>query len=144
MQLIKSFTSTRGERHPLKGKMINLPKEAPTLAALIAKERERPETTLNLIAAENTASAAVLEAAEILSNRYGIPFDPETIQKTSGLRLGAPGICTRAMGADEVRFIAGWIDRILSEPADPAVQQRVRAEVQALCRSFPLRDTIGD
>jgi glycine hydroxymethyltransferase len=43
------------------------------------------------------------------------------------------------MGADEVRLIAGWIDRILSDPADPAVQQCVREEVQALCRRFPLR-----
>jgi glycine hydroxymethyltransferase len=85
-----------------------------------------------------------LEAAGILSNRNVIPFDPETTQKTSGLRLGTPGICTRGMGADEVRLIAGWIDRILSQPADPAVQRRVREEVRALCRRFPLRDTIGD
>jgi glycine hydroxymethyltransferase len=85
-----------------------------------------------------------LEAAGILSNRNVIPFDPETTQKTSGLRLGTPGICTRGMGADEVRLIAGWIDRILSDPADPAVQQCVREEVHALCRRFPLRDTIGD
>jgi glycine hydroxymethyltransferase len=47
------------------------------------------------------------------------------------------------MGADEVRLIAGWIDRILSDPADPAVQQRVREEVQALCRRFPLRVNAG-
>ena len=85
-----------------------------------------------------------LEAAGILSNRNVIPFDPETTQKTSGLRLGTPGICTRGMGEDEVRLIAGWIDRILSQPAEPAVQQRVREEVQALCLRFPLRDTIGD
>jgi glycine hydroxymethyltransferase len=80
-----------------------------------------------------------LEAAGILSNRDGIPFDPETTQKTSGLRLGTPGICTRGMGADEVRLIAGWIDRILSHPAESAVRQCVREEVQALCRRFPLR-----
>ena len=60
-----------------------------------------------------------LEAAGILSNRNVIPFDPETTQKTSGLRLGTPGICTRGMGADEVRLIAGWIDRILSRPGRP-------------------------
>jgi glycine hydroxymethyltransferase len=47
------------------------------------------------------------------------------------------------MGEDEVRLIAGWIDRILSQPADPAVQQRVREEVRALCHRFPLRDTMG-
>jgi glycine hydroxymethyltransferase len=34
----------------------------PAVAALIEKERNRQETTLNLIAAENTAPAAVLEA----------------------------------------------------------------------------------
>src|SRR5512136_1686612 len=36
--------------------------EDPAVAALIEKERERQESTLNLIAAENTAPAAILEA----------------------------------------------------------------------------------
>ena len=48
--------------HPLKDRMIHLPEEDPTSAALIANEHERRAPTLNLIAAENTASATVREA----------------------------------------------------------------------------------
>jgi len=82
---------------------------------------------------------AALEAAGILGNRNVIPFDPESTQVTSGLRFGTPGICTRGMGEEETRHIAGWIDRILSKPDDRSVQQAVRREVRGLCRRFPLQ-----
>lgn len=42
--------------------MAFIEKEDPAVAALIHKERERQELSLNLIAAENTAPAAILEA----------------------------------------------------------------------------------
>jgi glycine hydroxymethyltransferase len=85
---------------------------------------------------------AALEAAGILCNRNVIPFDPESTLVTSGLRFGTPGISSRGMGPDEVRAIAGWIDEILSKPADLSVQQRVGAMVGDLCRRFPLCDRL--
>jgi glycine hydroxymethyltransferase len=54
-------------------------KEDPTVAALIQKERSRQETTLNLIAAENTAPAAVLEA-------LGSAFNNKTAEGYPGRR----------------------------------------------------------
>jgi len=89
----------------------------------------------------NKAEAA-LEAAGILCNRNVIPFDPESILVTSGLRFGTPGISSRGMGVEEVKMIAGWIDQILSKPDDPPLQQRVREKVKDLCRRFPLRDRL--
>ncbi len=89
----------------------------------------------------NKAEAA-LEAAGLLCNRNVIPFDPESILVTSGLRFGTPGISSRGMGMEEVRMIAHWIDQILSKPGDPSIQQGVREEVRNLCRQFPLRDRL--
>jgi len=85
---------------------------------------------------------AALEAAGILCNRNVIPFDPESTLVTSGLRFGTPGISSRGMGPEEVKQIAGWIDRILSKPDDPSVQKSVAAMVADLCRRFPLRDRL--
>jgi len=89
----------------------------------------------------DTAEAA-LEAAGILCNRNVIPFDPESTLVTSGLRFGTPGISSRGMGTEEVKLIAGWIDRILSKPGDISTQKRVREMVIDLCRRFPLRDRL--
>ena len=89
----------------------------------------------------DTAEAA-LEAAGILCNRNVIPFDPESTLVTSGLRFGTPGISSRGMGLDEVRTIAGWIDRVLSKPGDPSVQKQAGESIRDLCRRFPLRDRL--
>lgn len=85
---------------------------------------------------------AALEAAGILCNRNVIPFDPESTLVTSGLRFGTPGISSRGIGPDEVRTIAGWIDRVLSKPDDRSVQKQVGEAVRDLCRRFPLRDRL--
>ncbi|MCK7540006.1 MAG: hypothetical protein MZV63_58415 [Marinilabiliales bacterium] len=69
------------------------------------------------------------------------PSTRRSTQKTSGLRLGTPGICTRGMGEDEVRLIAGWIDRILSDPADAGRSTaRARRGAGALPPLSPARE----
>jgi glycine hydroxymethyltransferase len=59
--------------------MTFIQQEDPAVAALIEKERERQESTLNLIAAENTAPAAVLEA-------LGSSFNNKTAEGYPGRR----------------------------------------------------------
>src|SRR5947207_9490518 len=50
---------------------MNLAQSDPKIAELIALEKQRQETTLELIASENHVSAAVLEAAgSVLTNKY--------------------------------------------------------------------------
>jgi len=79
-----------------------------------------------------------LEEAGILTNRNVIPFDPESTNTTSGLRLGTAGITVRGMGEAEVRTIADLIERVLSAPQATAVKEKAREEVISLCRLFPL------
>src|SRR4051794_29535331 len=50
---------------------MNLSKTDPQIAELIDKERQRQESTLELIASENHVSSAVMEAAgTVLTNKY--------------------------------------------------------------------------
>jgi glycine hydroxymethyltransferase len=83
----------------------------------------------------------VLEEVGILVNRNLIPYDPESTQVTSGLRLGTPGITVRGMEEGEVNQIALLIDQVLSCPKDESVKDKVRNEVKSLCHRFPLPQT---
>ena len=79
-----------------------------------------------------------LEAAGLITNKNGIPNDPRPPRVTSGLRLGTPATTTRGFGVDEMRRIAGWIDRVLDAGGHEAECAAVRGEVEELCEAFPL------
>ena len=85
----------------------------------------------------NQAEQALAEAG-ILTNRNVIPYDPEPVQVTSGLRLGTPAVTARGMGEAEMQTIAALIGRVLAAPGDAQVRAAVREEVAALCGAFPL------
>ena len=83
-----------------------------------------------------------LDEAGITCNKNGIPFDPAKPAVTSGIRLGTPACTTRGFGEAEFAKVAELIDRVLEaaragEGLDE-VSAAVRAEVQALCRAFPI------
>ncbi len=89
------------------------------------------------------ASEAALERAGITCNKNGVPFDPRPPALTSGIRLGAPAGTTRGFGEAEFRQIGRWIVEVLDGLAttpdgDPAIEERVRREVSALCARFPI------
>jgi len=79
-----------------------------------------------------------LDAAGITVNKNAIPFDPHPPTVASGIRIGTPAVTTRGMGPNEMELIASLIDEVLSHPDDEARRERVRGEVRALCRSFPV------
>ncbi len=85
----------------------------------------------------NAAEEALAEA-NILTNRNVIPYDPESVTVTSGLRLGAPAVTGRGMGEAEMRAIAAMISKVLAVPGDAAVKAAVAVEAGELCRRFPL------
>jgi glycine hydroxymethyltransferase len=79
-----------------------------------------------------------LGQAGIVVNKNMIPFDERKPMETSGLRIGTPALSTRKMGPDEMRRIAGLIDRVLSSSGAKAAIDSVRGEVLELCEQFPL------
>ena len=84
------------------------------------------------------AAEAALGKAGITVNKNAIPFDQNPPMVASGIRIGTPAITSRGMREPEMDRIAELIARVLDSPADGAVLGRVKAEVEALCRKFPL------
>ena len=79
----------------------------------------------------------LLDRAGITVNKNTIPDDPESPFVTRGIRLGTPALTTRGMGKQEMRRIATLIDRVLVGK-DGATIDKVRSDVEALARAFPL------
>ena len=81
---------------------------------------------------------AALGKAGITVNKNAIPFDSNPPFVASGVRVGTPAVTTRGMREPEMELIGEYISRVLSAPDEDRVLSAVRAEVEALCRKFPL------
>ena len=81
---------------------------------------------------------AALGRAHITVNKNAVPNDPRPPFVTSGLRIGTPAITTRGFGIDESRQVGGWIADVLDAMGDEKAIDRVRADVLAVCRRFPV------
>jgi glycine hydroxymethyltransferase len=56
----------------------------------------------------------------------------------SGVRIGTPAVTTRGMREGEMEIVGELIVRALQTPEDDQALGMVKAEVEALCRRFPL------
>jgi glycine hydroxymethyltransferase len=81
---------------------------------------------------------AALGKAGITVNKNAIPFDQNPPMVASGIRIGTPAVTSRGMRETEMDAIAGMIARALASPDDDGMLASVRAEVEGLCRKFPL------
>jgi glycine hydroxymethyltransferase len=81
---------------------------------------------------------AALDKAGITVNKNAIPFDQNPPMVASGIRIGTPAVTSRGMREAEMDEIAEFITRVLAAPEDNAVLGAVRAEVNQLCRKYPL------
>ena len=60
------------------------------------------------------------------------------------MRLGTPAGTTRGFGEEEFRQIGRWITEVVDglaangEDGNSAVEEKVKAEVEALCLRFPI------
>ncbi|MEE3327732.1 MAG: serine hydroxymethyltransferase [Myxococcota bacterium] len=98
---------------------------------------------LSLVDSDTTGKAAQisLDRAGITANKNMVPFDPRKPMVTSGLRVGTPAVTTRGMKEAEMEAIAEFIHRVLQNPGDVEEIDRVKADVEILCRKFPLYST---
>ncbi len=93
---------------------------------------------------KGNATEKALGRAHITCNKNGVPFDPEKPTVTSGIRLGSPAGTTRGFGEEEFRQIGRWIIDVVDglaangEEGNAEVEERVKAEVAALCARFPM------
>jgi len=78
-----------------------------------------------------------LDEAGITCNKNGVPFDDKSPMVTSGIRLGSPALTTRGLGKDEFRLVGNLICDIIDNMDDESVLNRVRAQVQELCKAYP-------
>ena len=79
-----------------------------------------------------------LVAADITINKNMVPFDTRSAFQTSGFRLGTPAITTRGAKEDLMVKIAAWIEEVLNDPENENVIAKVRGEVNAEMKSYPL------
>ena len=81
---------------------------------------------------------AALGRAHMTVNKNAVPNDPRPPMVSSGLRIGTPAVTTRGFQEAEVKQLSHWIADVLDQMGDESVIERVRAQVMALCRRFPV------
>jgi len=80
----------------------------------------------------------VLGEAHITCNKNAIPNDPEKPFVTSGIRLGSPAMTTRGFKEAEAIEVANLVADVLDNPNDAANLAKVREQVAALTKRFPV------
>ena len=63
-------------------------------------------------------AARALDRAGIELNYNSVPYDTRKPFDPSGIRLGSPSVSSRGMGEPEMKLIAAWMDRVISNPTD--------------------------
>jgi len=82
-------------------------------------------------------AAIALEEAGICTNYNTVPFDPSTPFKPSGIRLGTPILTTRGMKESEMKQIGEWISKVINDPDNSELKQKIKVDVKQLCDKFP-------
>lgn len=78
----------------------------------------------------------LLDECNITVNKNTIPYDPESPNITSGIRIGTPAVTTRGMKEKEMREIADIITTVVK--SKEAAVQKAKERVLALTKKFPL------
>ena len=76
----------------------------------------------------------VLDEVHITANKNAIPFDTESPNVTSGIRIGTPSVTARGMKEAEMSIIGDAIYSCLIEKDTKTAEQKA----VALCERFPI------
>ncbi len=123
-------------------------KNSRTLAATLAEEGLRivsggTDNHLSLVdlrplRVKGNEAEATLERASIITNKNGIPYDPEPPRVTSGLRVGSAAVTSRGFGPEEMKQTARLIVRALAAKEDDDAIAAIRKEAETLASGFPV------
>jgi glycine hydroxymethyltransferase len=80
----------------------------------------------------------LLDEVGITVNKNAIPYDPESPNVTSGIRIGTPALTSRGMKEQEMEKIAELMDQALTHGQDERIKAKTSKAVRALCDQFPL------
>ncbi len=67
-----------------------------------------------------------------------VPQDTRSPFVTSGIRLGTPALTTRGFKENEIKTVGKWIATVLKNPTNTADHEKIKKEVMALCKAFPV------
>lgn len=79
-----------------------------------------------------------LGRANITVNKNAVPNDPQSPFVTSGLRIGTPAATTRGFKEAEIIKIADGLCDVLDDVENDATIERVKQDMLALCKEFPV------
>lgn len=79
-----------------------------------------------------------LDAASITCNKNAVPDDPKPPLVTSGIRLGTPAMTTRGLKEDDMKQVAEFIDKVVTNHDKEDVIAKIRDEVKEFTAQFPL------
>ena len=71
-------------------------------------------------------------------NKNTVPGEKRSPFVTSGVRIGTPAVTTRGLKKPEMGKIAGWVREAFKHHADDTKLARIKSEVVALAKLFPL------
>lgn len=84
------------------------------------------------------AAENALVQADITINKNMVPFDTESPFVTSGIRVGTAAVTTRGLMEEDMPKIADLIDRVITHTENESVISKVKEEVNAWMKEFPL------
>jgi glycine hydroxymethyltransferase len=79
-----------------------------------------------------------LGRAHITLNKNAVPNDPRSPFLTSGIRIGTPAVTTRGFKEPEITALIAWTADVLNNLTDETVIEKVKSEVLAMCKRFPV------
>ncbi len=84
------------------------------------------------------AAEEALDRAGITVNKNTIPNETRSPFVTSGIRIGTPAATTHGLKEPEMLAVAGFIHEVLRNAGDADQLARIKGEVNALMKRFPL------
>ena len=95
---------------------------------------------INLINKNLTGKEAeiALDKANITCNKNAVPNDPKSPLVTSGIRLGTAAMTTRGLKEDDMKTIAEFIDKVITNHTNEDVIKAVANDVKEFTSDFPL------